>query len=87
MARADIKGQATTQKSVRRLRSQIEQERYALSVFALLIIVPGLILVFLIPPLGVILMAIGSFVWIQKDTHYTNELQHNGYLPQDTSLR
>ena len=37
--------------------------------------------VFVLPPFGVILMGIGGFIWIQKDTHYANELQRNGYLP------
>jgi hypothetical protein len=79
MAQANLKEQS--QKAQRRSKTQIEQEMYTLSILALAFVVPGLVLVFVMPPLGVILMVIGGFIWIQKDTHYTNELQRNGYLP------
>jgi hypothetical protein len=79
MAQANLKEQS--QKAQRRSKTQIEQEMYTLSILALAFVVPGLVLVFVMPPLGVILMLIGGFIWIQKDTHYTNELQRNGYLP------
>jgi hypothetical protein len=79
VAQANLKEQP--QKMERRSKVQIEQEMYTLSLLALAFIVPGIVLVFVLPPLGVILMVIGGFIWIQKDTHYTNELQRNGYLP------
>lgn len=80
MAQANVNEQIKTQKAQRRSRSQIEQEMRMFSTLALVFIVPGLVFVFILPPLGVILMVIGGFIWIQKENHYTSELQHNGYL-------
>ena len=80
MSQADL-AQATTKKTTRRSRSQIEREMKMLSAFALVFLIPGFIMVFIMPPLGVILMTIGGFIWIQKDAHYVSELQSNQYAP------
>lgn len=68
-----------TQQSSRRKRSHIEREMVMLSLTALAMLLPGLIAVFIIPPLGVLLMIVGSIVWIWKDKRYVSELQTHGY--------
>ena len=81
MSQAEMSQATTTNKATRRKRSEIEREMKVLSAFALVFLIPGFITVFIVPPLGVILMTVGGFVWIQKDAHYVSELQRNFYTP------
>jgi hypothetical protein len=87
MAQAEMSQATATKKTTRRKRSEIEREMKALSVVALLFLIPGFITVFIMPPLGVILMAVGGFIWIQKDAHYVNELQRNFYSSPENNPR
>jgi hypothetical protein len=89
MAQADLTQPTVTKNTknaTRRKRSEIDREMKVLSAVALVFLIPGFIAVFMMPPLGVIFMTVGGFIWLQKDSHYANELQRNRYTPDESQV-